>query len=76
MMVTQPLLGFPVNWVVRKVRPPLGVLAFILLSFTGILVVVTKGHISVLVNQPQNYGADGLIGLGALCWVKIGRAHV
>lgn len=69
MMVTQPMLGFLVNWVVRRTAPPVGVLAFILLSFTGILLVITKGHVSVLVEHPQNYGADALILLGALCWV-------
>jgi drug/metabolite transporter (DMT)-like permease len=69
MMATMPLLGFLVNWVVRKAVPPRGALAFILLSFFGITLVVTKGNYAALIREPQNYSADGLIVLGALCWV-------
>lgn len=69
MMATMPLLGFLVNWVVRRAVPPRGALAFILLSFFGITLVVTKGDYAALVREPQNYYADGLIVLGALCWV-------
>jgi drug/metabolite transporter (DMT)-like permease len=69
MMVTQPMLGFLVNWVVRRAAPPVGVLGFILLSFTGILLVITRGNIAQLVSTPQNFTADGLILAGALCWV-------
>lgn len=69
MMATMPMLGFLVNWVVRKAVPPIGAIAFILMSFFGVTLVITKGHYSSLVTHPQNYGADGLIILGALCWV-------
>ncbi|HXR41481.1 MAG TPA: DMT family transporter [Acidothermaceae bacterium] len=69
MMATMPLLGFLVNWVVRRAVPPRGALAFILLSFFGITLVVTKGDYAALFREPQNYYADGLIVLGALCWV-------
>lgn len=69
MMATMPLLGFLVNWAVRRVVPPRGALAFILLSFVGITLVITKGNYVALIREPQNYGADGLIVLGALCWV-------
>lgn len=69
MMATMPMLGFLVNWVARRVRPPGGALGFILLSFAGVTLVVTKGHYSQLVQHPSVYGADGLIIFGALCWV-------
>lgn len=69
MMATMPMLGFLVNWVARRVRPPGGALGFILLSFAGVTLVVTKGHYSQLMQHPSVYGADGLIIFGALCWV-------
>lgn len=69
MMATQPMLGFLVNWVVRRVKPPIGVLGFILLSFSGIVLVITKGHLSTLFNGSGGLGPDGLIVLGCLCWV-------
>jgi drug/metabolite transporter (DMT)-like permease len=69
MMVTQPMLGFFVNWVVRKAAPPAAALAFIVMSFVGVTLVITKGHISNVIDQPQNYGANILILLGCLCWV-------
>lgn len=69
MMATQPMLGLLVNWVLRKVVPPVFSFLFILLSFCGVTLVITKGHVMNLVNAPQYYGADGLIVLGALCWV-------
>ncbi|GAA2137641.1 DMT family transporter [Kitasatospora kazusensis] len=69
MMVLQPLLGFLANWVVRKVAPPKGALVFIAMSLVGVLFVITNGHVGILIQRPQQYGADGLIVLGALCWV-------
>lgn len=69
MMATQPMLGFLVNWVVRRAKPPLGVLGFILLSFTGIILVITKGHVTALIDSANTFGPDGLIVLGCLCWV-------
>ncbi|MDH6578723.1 DMT family transporter [Kitasatospora sp. MAP5-34] len=69
MMATMPMMGFLVNWVLRKVVPPKWSFAFIGLSFVGILLVVTKGDLSSLVNQPQNFGADALLLFAALCWV-------
>ena len=69
MMATQPLLGLLVNWAFRKVVPPVYSFLFILLSFCGVTLVITKGHVLNLLSMPQSYGADGLIVLGALCWV-------
>lgn len=69
MMATMPLLGLLVNWVVRKVAPPKVAFGFIVLSFIGVTLVITKGHYSELITDPQDYGAQLLIILGALCWV-------
>jgi drug/metabolite transporter (DMT)-like permease len=69
MMVTQPMLGFFVNWVVRKSAPPAGALVFIVLSFGGVSLVVTNGHLSRLFDHPQNFGPAGMVVLGCLCWV-------
>lgn len=67
-MATQPLLALLVNWALRKVVPPVYSFLFILVSFFGIVLVVTKGD-SSLAYAPQHYGANALILAGALCWV-------
>ncbi|OIQ94968.1 EamA-like transporter family protein [mine drainage metagenome] len=69
MMATQPMLGLVVNRVLRKVVPPVYSVFFILLSFCGIALVVTKGDPGALLTEPQSFVADALILLGALCWV-------
>ncbi len=69
MMATQPMLGLLVNWALRKIVPPVFSFLFILLSFCGVTLVITKGNVFSLISSPQHYGADGLIVLGALCWV-------
>jgi drug/metabolite transporter (DMT)-like permease len=69
MMATQPMLGLLVNWLIRKVAPPLPSFLFILLSFCGVALVVTKGNPAAILHEPQNFGADALILIGALCWV-------
>jgi drug/metabolite transporter (DMT)-like permease len=69
MMATQPMLGLLVNSAARRVLPPLYSFLFILLSFCGVTLVVTKGDIAGLLHEPQDYAANALIVLGALCWV-------
>lgn len=69
MMATQPMLGLVVNSIGRRVLPPRFSLLFILLSFCGVILVVTKGDIAGLLGEPQSYAANVLIVLGALCWV-------
>lgn len=69
MMATQPMLGLLVNWLLRKVVPPVYSIFFILLSFCGVALVITKGDPAALLREPQNFAADALILLGALCWV-------
>ncbi|OIQ89411.1 EamA-like transporter family protein [mine drainage metagenome] len=69
MMATMPLLGLLVNWVIRGVRPPIFSFGFITLSFFGVALVITKGHIADIFSTPQNYSANIPLILGALCWV-------
>jgi drug/metabolite transporter (DMT)-like permease len=69
MMATQPMLGLLVNSAVRRVLPPLYSFLFILLSFCGVTLVVTKGDLAGLLHGPQDYAANALIVFGALCWV-------
>jgi drug/metabolite transporter (DMT)-like permease len=69
MMATMPMLGVLVNWVVRKVIPPGYSFLFILLSFFGVVTVITKGDYASIFAHPQYYSANLLIVMGALCWV-------
>ena len=69
MMATQPMIGLLVNSAMKKVAPPLPAFLFILMSFVGIALVVTKGDLAALLSQPQNYSANALIVVGAACWV-------
>jgi drug/metabolite transporter (DMT)-like permease len=69
MMATMPMLGLLVNWAVRRVRPPLYSFFFILLSFCGVALVITKGNLASIFSAPQNYGSNIPLILGALCWV-------
>ncbi|WP_424184755.1 DMT family transporter [Actinokineospora sp. G85] len=69
MMATMPVQAFLVNWVIRRAVPPKAVLGFILMSFAGVVLVVTEGDLATLVRSPGDFGADLLIVLGATCWV-------
>ena len=77
MMATQPMMGLLVNAIVRKSVPPLYSFLFILMSFAGVALVVTKGDLAAVLREPQHYSANALIVLGALCWViyTFGAAH-
>lgn len=69
MMATQPMMGLLVNSAMKRSAPPLPAFLFILMSFTGIALVVTKGDLAALLSAPQNYSANALIVVGAACWV-------
>jgi drug/metabolite transporter (DMT)-like permease len=69
MMATQPMMGLLVNAIVRRALPPLWSFLFILMSFAGVSLVVTKGDIAAVMHEPQHYAANALIVVGALCWV-------
>jgi drug/metabolite transporter (DMT)-like permease len=69
MMATMPMMGFLVNWVLRKVVPPKGALVFIAMSFVGTILVVSEGDLGSLLSHPSDFGPDALLLFAALCWV-------
>ena len=69
MMALMPMLSILINWLFRGIRPLRWSPLFVAMSFTGVLIVVTKGHISALLMLQENVLADVLILLGAACWV-------
>jgi drug/metabolite transporter (DMT)-like permease len=77
MAATQPMMGVLINSVARRILPPRYTLLFILLSFCGVALVITKGDIGGLLKEPQNYSANALILLGMACWIvyTFGAAH-
>ncbi len=68
-MATMPMLGLLVGWIVKGAKPPILTLGFILLSFTGVILVITNGNIGALLSRPQSFAAYAPLLLGALCWV-------
>ncbi len=68
-MATMPLLGLLVAWVVRGAKPPAAPLGFILLSFSGVSLVITSGNYQALLSEPQSFTAYVPLLLGALSWV-------
>ncbi|MFT4506013.1 DMT family transporter [Caballeronia sp. 15711] len=69
MMATQPMMGLLLNSIVRKSKPPVFSFMFIVMSFAGVSLVVTKGNVAALLREPQHFSANALILIGALCWV-------
>lgn len=69
MMATMPMMGFGVNWVLRKVVPPKFALVFIAMSFAGVLLVVSEGNFANLLSRPAEFGPNALLLFAALCWV-------
>ncbi|WP_322084171.1 DMT family transporter [Burkholderia sp. BCC1972] len=69
MMATQPMMGLLLNALVRRVAPaPVSVL-FVVLSFAGVALVISRGDVIAALHEPQHYAANALIVVGALCWV-------
>jgi drug/metabolite transporter (DMT)-like permease len=69
MMALMPLLSVLINWLFRGIKPLKYSLAFVLMSFVGVLCVVTRGDFGSLLLLEENVLADLLILLGAVCWV-------
>ncbi|SDR51033.1 Permease of the drug/metabolite transporter (DMT) superfamily [Paraburkholderia fungorum] len=69
MMATQPMLSLLANWAIRRIPPRPLSFCFILLSLTGVLLVVTKGAINDAAKSAEHLGAASIIVAGALCWV-------
>lgn len=69
MAATQPMLGLLIHAITRRVLPPRYTVLFVLLSFCGVALVITKGDIGGLLKQPQDYSAYALIVLGMASWI-------
>ncbi|WP_407217755.1 DMT family transporter [Enterobacter hormaechei] len=69
MMATMPMLGLLTIWALKKVRPRASTFGFILLSFSGVVLVITDGNASVVLHSPASLTANLLLITGALCWV-------
>ncbi|WP_324029132.1 EamA family transporter [Pantoea sp. JZ2] len=69
MMATMPMLGLLTIWALKKVRPQASTFGFILLSFSGVILVITNGNLSAVLNSPMSLTANLLLIAGALCWV-------
>lgn len=69
MMATMPMLGLLTIWALKKVRPQASTFGFILLSFSGVVLVISNGNVSAVLNSPMSLTANLLLIAGALCWV-------
>lgn len=69
MMATMPMLGLLTIWALKKIRPRGKTFAFILLSFSGVVLVITKGNIAAVLHSATSLTASSLLIAGALCWV-------
>ncbi len=69
MAARQPMLGVLIVSAARRVLPPLHTVLFVLLSFCGVALVVTKGDIGSLLSEPQDHSANTLIVVGMVCWL-------
>jgi drug/metabolite transporter (DMT)-like permease len=67
-MATQPLIAAVVAWLIRGVRPARSTLAFLGVALLGVLLVVTKGHLSGFFAGGTGFG-DLLLLVGAVSWV-------
>ena len=67
-MATQPLIAAVVAWQLRGVRPARATLGFLGVALLGVLLVVTKGHVTGLFAGGTGVG-DLLMFLGAVSWV-------
>lgn len=69
MMATMPMLGLLTIWALKNVRPQASTFGFILLSFSGVVLVITDGNVSAVLHSPASLTANLLLIAGALCWV-------
>jgi drug/metabolite transporter (DMT)-like permease len=69
MMALMPLLSVLINWLCRGIKPLKYSLCFVLMSFAGVLCVVTRGDFASLLFLEEHVVADLLMLLGAMCWV-------
>lgn len=68
-MAVQPLLGAIVNLVTKKVIPKPFTILCMVIGLVGVVMVISKGDLSVFVSEESNLFAYLLILIGALCFV-------
>ncbi|KAB7707265.1 EamA family transporter [Bacillus aerolatus] len=68
-MATQPLLGVIVIWITQKTTPKPLTFLFMLTAFVGVVMVISKGDITIFFSKDGNLFANFLILIGAVCWV-------
>jgi drug/metabolite transporter (DMT)-like permease len=71
-MATQPLMAAVVAWFATGVRPARATMASLGVALAGVLLVVTKGHLTGLFDHGTGFG-DLLMLLGAVSWVVYSR---
>lgn len=67
-MATQPLVAALVVWATRGTRPAWITLASIAVALTGVLLVITRGHLTGIFAGGTAFG-DLLMFISAICWV-------
>jgi len=73
MMALMPLIAALIGWVSNGQRPPGYTLVLIILALAGVLLVVTRGNFTVLLQSKSTFG-DVLILFGATAWVLYTRS--
>lgn len=68
-MAVQPLLGVLINWVTKKGAPKPVTVLFMLTGLIGVVMVISKGDLSVFISEGKNMFAYLFILIGALCFV-------
>ena len=69
MMALMPMASVLVIWVYEKTRPSTATLACIVAAFVGVLLVITKGDLSVLSSTSGNLIPTVLMLAGVFAWV-------
>lgn len=64
----QPAVAALAQWIFRRKRPATFTLACIAVAFVGVVLVVTKGHLTATATTRELVGS-AIILLGAVCWV-------
>lgn len=68
MIATTPMLTLIVNWAIRGIRPPALSFGCIFISFLGVLLVISKGNLSALLEQGITFESTTFLFLGTISW--------
>jgi len=67
-VATQPLLATLLNWGWKGIRPHSFTLSCIVVSFLGILLVVTNGELNELFSNENMFG-NAIVFFSSMCWI-------